>query len=213
MIEAHSSVFCRLLISTDSPYNKRKIGIGEVSNGILSESHLNQYDVIYLNMQHFLIGAKNQSKTEYLEQMVSKNLHKEYGELLNHSDFNLTDALREFYAETGAEFVFRIDEWDCVMRERQESEKQQKRYLNFLRDLLKNQPYVALAYVTGILPVKKFGQHLALNMLYEYSMINQKALEKYTGFTEDEVKALCMRFDMDLTGFAPISCGCWAAVM
>lgn len=171
----------------------------KIENDPSFEEHLNHYDVIYLNMQHFLIGAKNQSETEYLEQVVLKDLHKEYGELLNHSDFNLTDALREIYAETGAEFVFLIDEWDCVMRERQESEKQQKRYLDFLRDLLKDQPYVALAYMTGILPVKKYGQHSALNMFYEYSMINQKALEEYTGFTEDEVKALCMRFDMDFT--------------
>ena len=62
------------------------------------------------------------------------------------------------------------------MRERQESEAMQKQYLDFMRDLLKDQPYVALAYVTGILPVKKYGQHSALNMFCEYSMTNQKCL-------------------------------------
>ena len=106
-------------------------------------------------------------------------------------------ALREIFVETGRQFIFLIDEWDCVMRERQESEAMQKQYLDFLRDLLKDQPYVALAYVTGILPVKKYGQHSALNMFWEYSMTNQKMLEKYTGFTEEEVKALCERYDMD----------------
>ncbi len=55
-------------------------------------------------------------------------------------------------------------------------------------------------YVTGILPVKKYGQHSALNMFREYSMTNQKVLEEYTGFTENEVKALCKRFDMDFDG-------------
>ena len=93
-------------------------------------------------------------------------------------------------------FIFLIDEWDCVMRERQESEALQKQYLDFLRDLLKDQPYVALAYVTGILPVKKYGQHSALNMFREFSMTDQKDLEEYTGFTEDEVRALCRRYDM-----------------
>ncbi len=106
-------------------------------------------------------------------------------------------ALREIFVETGRQFIFLIDEWDCVMRERQESEAMQKQYLDFLRDLLKDQPYVALAYVTGILPVKKYGQHSALNMFWEYSMTNQKMLEEYTGFTEEEVKALCERYDMD----------------
>ncbi len=73
----------------------------------------------------------------------------------------------------------------------------QKQYLDFLRNLLKDQPYVALAYMTGILPVKKYGQHSALNMFWEYSMTGQYVFEEYTGFTEEEVKALCEWFDMD----------------
>lgn len=83
------------------------------------------------------------------------------------------------------------------MRERQESENQQKQYLDFLRNLLKDQPYVALAYMTGILPVKKYGVHSALNMFWEYSMIDQFDFEEYTGFTEEEVKELCERYHMD----------------
>ena len=63
------------------------------------------------------------------------------------------------------------------MRERQESEALQKQYLDFLRNLLKDQPYVALAYMTGILPVKKYGLHSALNMFWEYSMTNQYVFE------------------------------------
>lgn len=105
--------------------------------------------------------------------------------------------LRKIYVRTGRQFVVLLDEWDCVMRERQESEVLQKQYLDFLRNLLKDQPYIALAYMTGILPVKKYGQHSALNMFWEYSMTDQKGLEEYTGFTEDEVKALCRKYDMD----------------
>lgn len=74
-----------------------------------------------------------------------------------------------------------------------------KKYLDFLRNLLKDHPYVALAYMTGILPVKKYGEHSALNMFLEYSMTDQKVLEEYTGFTEDEVKALCGQFHMDFS--------------
>lgn len=51
--------------------------------------------------------------------------------------------------------------------------------------------------MTGILPVKKYGQHSALNMFWEYSMTNQYIFEEYTGFTEGEVRALCDRFHMD----------------
>lgn len=66
--------------------------------------------------------------------------------------------------------------------------------------LSKDQPYVALACMTGILPVKKYGEHSALNMFREYAMTGQKALEEYTGFTEEEVKGLCERFGMDFDG-------------
>ncbi len=161
------------------------------------EKHLNQYDVIYLNMQQFLIEAEQGKVTEYLEQEVTEELAEEYGEVFKGRSLKLAPALRKIYAATGRQFVFLVDEWDCVMRERQESEELQKLYLDFLRNLLKDQPYVALAYMTGILPVKKYGLHSALNMFTEFSMTDQKALEEYTGFTEDEVKELCSRFDMD----------------
>ena len=159
--------------------------------------HLNQYEVIFLNMQQFLIRSKGQGVIEYLERTVIAEIRKEYGELFSERELRLAAVLEQIYAETDKQFIFLIDEWDCVMRERQEQEALQSEYLDFLRDLLKDQPYVALAYMTGILPVKKYGQHSALNMFYECSMIDQKGLEEYTGFTEDEVKELCARFGMD----------------
>ncbi len=161
------------------------------------EKHLNQYDVIYLNMQQFLIEADVGNVTHYLEQEVLRELRKVYGRYLDREDIRFAAALREIFVETGRQFIFLIDECDCVMRERQESEAMQKQYLDFLRDLLKDQPYVALAYVTGILPVKKYGQHSALNMFWEYSMTDQSMLEEYTGFTDREVKALCEQYGMD----------------
>ena len=168
------------------------------------QEHLNRYDVIFLNMQHFLIGAKERELTEYLEQVVIAEIHKEYGALFSVQETNLAYVLQQIYVETGRTFIFLIDEWDSVMRERQESEAMQKQYLDFLRNLLKDQPYVALAYMTGILPIKKYGIHSALNMFVEYSMTDQFNFEEYTGFTETEVKELCERFDMDF-----IETGSW----
>lgn len=161
------------------------------------QEYLNQYDVIFLNMQQFLIEAKKQEVTEYIEQEVGKELFEEYGEFLQGEDARLAAVLRRLYVRTGKQFIFLIDEWDCVMRERQDSETMQKLYLDFLRNLLKDQPYVALAYMTGILPVKKYGQHSALNMFWEFSMIGQSFFEEYTGFTDKEVKVLCEEFSMD----------------
>ncbi len=176
-----AELFAGLQIAKDSAYRE----------------YLNRYDVIQLNMQQFLIEAQPGKLTEYLTEEVLRELKREYGEILTRQNIGLAAALRDIFVETDRQFVFLIDEWDCVMRERQEAEGLQKQYLDFLRNLLKDQPYVALAYVTGILPVKKYGEHSALNMFWEYSMTDQKALEEYTGFTENEVKALCERFQMD----------------
>ncbi len=73
----------------------------------------------------------------------------------------------------------------------------QTEYLNFLRNWLKDKEYIALAYMTGILPIKKYGEHSALNMFSEYSMIAPMQLAPYTGFTSEEVKALCRRYGRD----------------
>lgn len=164
--------------------------------------HLNKYDVICLNIQQFLIEAKNREMTEYLEEEVLEEIREEYGEFLKQQDIGLANTLRRIYEKTRKKFIFLIDEWDCVMRERQDSEEIQKQYLDFLRNLLKDQPYVSLAYMTGILPIKKYGVHSALNMFTEYSMTDQDVFEEYTGFTESEVKTLCNLFDM---GFDELS--------
>lgn len=163
---------------------------------------LNKYDVIFLNVQQFLIRAKKQEVAEYLERVVIEEIREVYGDLFPERTTILSEVLEKIYVKTKKKFVFLIDEWDCVMRERQESEVLQKQYLDFLRDLLKDQPYVALVYMTGILPVKKYGVHSALNMFWEYSMTDQFAFEEYTGFTENEVQELCVRYNMD---FAQVS--------
>lgn len=186
-----------------SAYYSRGCDSRELFKGYQIESHetfqehLNKYDVISLNMQQFLSRAQNREVTDYLEQVVIAEIRKEYGEFFSEQETSLAAVLEQIYVETDRQFMFLIDEWDCVLRERPEAEELQKRYFDFLRNLLKDQPYVALAYMTGILPIKKYGSHSALNMFTEYAMTNQYVFEEYTGFTEDEVKGLCKRYGMD----------------
>ncbi len=87
-------------------------------------------------------------------------------------------------------FVIVIDEWDAIFRVKQNDKSGQEMYLDFLRDLLKDNKDIALAYMTGILPIKKYGQHSALNMFDEYSMMNPMQLAPYTGFLTEEVLEL-----------------------
>jgi hypothetical protein len=80
---------------------------------------------------------------------------------------------------------------------KQFSNDDQVLYLNFLRNILKDKSYVALAYMTGILPIKKYGEHSALNMFTEISMTYAEPYSEFTGFTESEVTALCEQYHRD----------------
>ncbi len=105
-------------------------------------------------------------------------------------------SLEDVYSATNEQFIFIIDEWDCIFREYSKNKEAQNRYLDFLRNLLKDKPYVKLAYMTGILPIKKYGTHSALNMFEEISMIEPELLAEFMGFTENEVKDLCSLYNV-----------------
>ncbi|MGN0485239.1 MAG: AAA family ATPase [Lachnospiraceae bacterium] len=160
--------------------------------------HLNQYNVIMLNIQDFL--SVTDSVTEmlsFLQKRMIRELKRKYPGVMEEEEDILSLALEDIYSETKESFIFIIDEWDCILRDRQYSEDDQKKYLDFIRNLLKDKAYVSLAYMTGILPIKKYGTHSALNMFMEYSMTSPKMFAEYIGFTEEEVKALCKKYDVD----------------
>ena len=159
--------------------------------------HLNRYNTIFLNMQDFFSRTHNIDRMcELFRKYVLRDLLREYPDLDYLDQTDLIDVLQEIYREYKIPIVFIIDEWDCIFRENKNDMEAQKKYLDFLRNLLKDRNYVGLTYMTGILPIKKDGSHSALNMFDEFSMTNPGALAEYVGFTENEVKALCKQFDM-----------------
>ncbi len=163
--------------------------------------YLGQFDVIHIVMTDFLEGSNHvQEMIEYLTDEVSGELLEAYPEINPGTRKNLRTHMNKIYSKTGRQFVIVIDEWDALFRVWKEDLAGQTKYLDFLRDWLKDKPYVALAYMTGILPIKKYGKHSALNMFTEYSMMFPRQLARYTGFTEDEVKALCNRYGRDYEG-------------
>ena len=159
------------------------------------DEHLNKYNVIDINMVDFLERKKPEEMINYLVKRLKKDLSRVYGDIVD-LDENLTGLFEDIYYETGKQFIFLIDEWDCVMRMKGVSLEQQTLYFDFLRKLLKDKTYVALAYMTGILPIKKYGEHSALNMFDEYSMTNAVPISEFTGFTEEEVRGLCEQYNI-----------------
>ncbi|MCI6732105.1 MAG: ATP-binding protein [Lachnospiraceae bacterium] len=180
---------------TDSKAEFEKLEIGKVDSFL---THLNRYNVIFLNMQEFLSENHDvESMKSAIEKNILWDLLEAYPDIRYFDSENLTRTLSDIYNAEEIPFVFIIDEWDCIFREKKADKEAQKVYLDFLRNLLKDKPYVALAYMTGILPIKKYGSHSALNMFDEFSMTNPKQLAEFTGFTETEVKELCDRYGMD----------------
>ena len=162
------------------------------------QQYANKYDVISLNMQEFLSHSRSMEELlALLAKAVLWDLLAEYPDFRYFDDRDLSRTMADIYTNTRTPFVVVIDEWDCVFREYQQDHEAQRKYLDFLRGWLKDKTYLGLVYMTGILPIKKYGTHSALNMFDEFSMTNPRELAEFVGFTEKEVEDLCDRYKMD----------------
>ena len=162
------------------------------------DEYLGKFDVIHLVMTRFFKTWITVSEAlANMQKKVIRDLKRSYPDVDLMSDTDLIQTIEDIYSTIDRQFIVVIDEWDAVFRERPDDKDGQTEYLDYLRDLLKDNRYVALAYITGILPIKKYGQHSALNMFTEYSMMAPRQLASYTGFTEEEVKELSVKYEMN----------------
>ena len=169
----------------------------EISHCETFSTHLNKYNVFKINMQEFLSMTQNVDKMlKVLQKRLIKELKYNYPEYVDCD--NLVFAMQDIFSYTGQSFIVLIDEWDCLFREYKQDEEAQRKYLDFLRVWLKDKGYIALAYMTGILPIKKYGTHSALNMFMEYSMTDPGNMAEYFGFTVKEVENLCIEYGMNI---------------
>ena len=163
------------------------------------EQHLNKYHVVRITMTDFLDVEKAVSEILLdLQIAVGEEIKELNPDARYKKPQNLMQVMMDSYLYDKCPFVILIDEWDCLFREYKEDKAGQKVYLDFLRVLLKDRVYVALAYMTGILPIKKYGSHSALNMFEEYSMIEPSQFINYFGFTEQELEMLVLNFDSNM---------------
>ncbi len=162
---------------------------------------MNKYDVIRIDLADIRARRKTPEETlDSIEKDVVMELDESFPNIVNCEKDGIADALAKINDKTGAKFVIIIDEWDCLFRDDKSNEEVQARYINLLRGLFKgnsSKKFTVLAYLTGILPIKKYNSESALNNFYEYTMTNPEVLAKYIGFTEDEVKALCEQYHMN----------------
>ena len=162
------------------------------------DEYLGKFDVIRLVMTDFMEDSNSvRDMLDYLKEEVTTELIESYPQISFGRRINLRTVMNKIYGQTKRQFVIVIDEWDAIFRTWQSDEEGQTKYLDFLRDWLKDKPYIALAYMTGILPIKKYGKHSALNMFIEYSMMFPRQLAQFTGFTENEVQKLSRKYGRD----------------
>ena len=169
----------------------------KLANNADWKKHMNRYNVIHLDVSTFWDSYKDNIVEKIIE-YIYKDFQIVFGEELDYQD-NISYVLVKIYQKTNTPFVIIIDEWDCVIRNSTDTELVHK-YLQFLHSLFKSEEskaFLALAYITGILPIKKIKDESALNNFDEYTMLKSNPITEYFGFTEDEVKDLCEKYEMD----------------
>ena len=161
-------------------------------------NHLNKHNVISIDMST-LYTDSNGNFLDELKKLLIKELDEYFPNILTSDDDTIAKAIIKINLKTDQSFIFLIDEWDLIFREEPKS-KLCDEYIRFLRSLFKasdTSSCIELVYMTGILPIKRYTTESALNMFKEYNMLDPDNLAEYFGFTEIEVKDLCLKYNID----------------
>ena len=170
----------------------------EISTVSSYEKNLNKYDVIHFDVQWCMMDAKDTDHVvDYINEGILQELREAYGQIIPDAVRTAYGAMSYIKAATGNKFVVIVDEWDVLIRDEAQNHTLQEAYIDFLRGMFKGtEPsrYIALAYLTGILPIKKLKTQSALNNFEEFTMLDAGRMAPYVGFTEEEVHGLCEQY-------------------
>lgn len=172
----------------------------EIANDPLFEKHLNKYPVIYLDMSDFVTRFKDETIVRQMDNRLKADIQKAYPDVPLMDDDDLMDYLVRIVEAKAQQFIFIIDEWDAICREFKAGTKAMDEYVDWLRRLFKggkSSDVFAGAYMTGILPIKKYKTESALNNFVEYSMVEPMDMAHFFGFTKVEVQSLAQKHGLD----------------
>lgn len=158
-----------------------------ISKSTSYKEHLNKYNVISISFNK--LSDRGNTYEDYIERIKTSLINdilEKYPQVNVEKYFSISDILESL----NDKFIFIFDEWDYIFTNNL-FEENQNDFLEFLRNMLKDQPYVALAYMTGVLPIKKYSSGSALNMFDEHTFLKDRRFGEYFGFTEEEVIGLC----------------------
>ena len=174
-------------------------------NGLLIEkdpdykTYMNKYNVLAMDMTTFIGAESGRNALDEMFYRVKQDINKAFPDISTEEP--LVDMLADIVEETGKKIVAIIDEWDAIIRDDQSSEALKRKYMYFQRSMFKSISYTdklfAAAYMTGILPIKKDGSQSAVSEFQEFTMIWPDEFQEFVGFTEDEVRFLCRKYNVD----------------
>jgi len=172
----------------------------KISKDASFESNLNNFNVIKLDINS---EYRNIFEKKLLINKITRNIRDEFieqfPEIKFYDDNSLAECILKVFDKTGEKFVILMDEYDVLVRENVEQDLFNQ-YLDFLNGLFKSdtlRPAIALAYLTGILPIVRDKVQSKLNNFDEYTILNAGKLSEFTGFTTEEVRGLCLKYNMD----------------
>ena len=181
------------------------------------DKYLNKFNVICIDLKIICNRVKKLNKdiaednayentnkpeidlSEYLMESINKELIENYPDLgIELSDY-VSDSILKIYKKTNKQFVIIIDEYDSVVRDEFDDDAISG-YLNFLLDIFKNpmiDKAIAFGYLTGILPFPESLDFSGVNNLCSSTVIDGYPFKDFIGFTEDEVKELCVKHNKE----------------
>ncbi|KAL6602446.1 hypothetical protein U3516DRAFT_559220 [Neocallimastix sp. 'constans'] len=183
-------------------FDKLKVSKGKSSDKKEKKQEIKQYNefqgkyhTIYINLSY---NFSSNNTIENLKSSINEDLKMDIerlypkSKILNKYNDNIDKNLERLCLEIGKKFVLILDEWDYIITNKKLSENVREEYIVFLKDLIKDRSYTAFVYMTGIVPIAKELSHSTLNCFAKYTMLNDEEYFQYFGFTEQEVKALCI---------------------
>ena len=198
----------------DKSCDSRELFVGlKAEQDASFETNLNRYSVLYLDVTSFTARPELRANiVRAIQEKIIKELKDSFPDVKYEENSDLMDVLSAIHQATGEKFFFIIDEWDAICREFPGRQKMKgdpesisptilDEYVMLLRRLFKTQDsdrVFAGAYLTGILPIKKYNTESALNNFCEYSMIDPAFFASCYGFTEDEVQMLAKRHNASI---------------
>ena len=160
--------------------------------------HLNKYNVLHLDINRFWSDHKAEALVRMREAVLDE-FREEFPGAVFGDSLTIADCVTRAYKTTGIPFVIILDEYDVIFRDGDASCLEDE-YLKLLNALFKGADVtscIALAYITGILPIIRDKAQSKLNNFDEVTFLEPMRFAPYTGFTDDEVRDLCGKYGMD----------------